>query len=78
LNGLRQLVFPILSALGVLDVKNHRVSDGRDVQSLGVLDAPISTNSSVQDVFLFRDVPILMNPNERDARCESCLVLSCA
>jgi hypothetical protein len=72
------LVLQILSALGVLDVKNHRVSDGRDVQSLGVLGAPISTNSSVQDVFLFQDVQILMNPNELDARYENCLVLSCA
>jgi hypothetical protein len=72
------LVLQTLSALGVLDVKILHVLDGRDVQSLGVQDAPISTNSSVQDVLLFQDVPILMNPNELDARYENCLVLSCA
>jgi hypothetical protein len=72
------LVLQILSALDDQDVKNLHVSDDRDVQSLGVRDAPISTNSSVQDVLLFQDVPILMNPNELDARCENYLVLSCA
>ena len=68
----------ILSALDGQDVKNLHVSDDRDVKNLGVQDAPISTNSSVQDVLLFQDVPILMNPNELDARYENCLVLSCA
>jgi hypothetical protein len=72
------LVLQILSALGDLDVKSLHVSDGQDEQSLGVLDAPISTNSSVPDELLFQDVPILTNPNELDARCENCLVLSCA
>ena len=61
------LVLLILSALDDLDVKNLHVSDGQDVQSWGVLDE-----------LLFQDVPILMNPNELDARHENCLVLSCA
>jgi hypothetical protein len=41
LNDLRLQVLQNLSALGDLDVKSHHVSDGQDVQSLGVQGAQI-------------------------------------
>jgi hypothetical protein len=51
------------------------VQDDPDEQHLHVQDDRVSRKQGALDELLFLDVPILMNPNERGARCENDLVL---
>jgi Icc-related predicted phosphoesterase len=64
-----------LNALGDLVSQNLNEQDDPDEQNLHVQDARVSTKQGALDELLFQDVPILMNPNERGARCENDLVL---
>jgi hypothetical protein len=57
------------------DEKHLHVQDDPDEQHLHVQDDRVSPKQGALDELLFQDVPILMNPNERGARCENDLVL---
>jgi hypothetical protein len=61
--------------LGDPDEQNLNEQDDPDEQHLHVQDDRVSPKQGALDELLFLDVPILMNPNERGARCENDLVL---